>query len=75
LTALNSTVAGSRCAVGAIAGAVVVLGQRSIVDMSTAALAIATTVVLWQFKKLPEPVVVLVAALIGFVIYPIATPA
>lgn len=62
-------------AVGAIAGAVVVLGQRSIVDMSTAALAIATTVVLWQFKKLPEPVVVLVAAMIGFVIYPIATPA
>ncbi len=58
-------------AVGAIAGAVVVLGQRSIIDLPTAALALATTAVLWRFKKLPEPVVVLAAALIGFAVFPL----
>lgn len=60
-------------AVGAIAGAVVVLGQRSIVDLPTAALFLATTAVLWRFKKLPEPVVVLAAALIGLAVYPLIT--
>ena len=58
-------------AVGAIAGAVVVLGQRSIVDLPTAALFLATTAVLWRFKKLPEPVVVLAAALVGLIVYPL----
>lgn len=57
-------------AVGAIVGAVVVLGQRSIVDLPTAALFFATTAVLWRFKKLPEPIVVLAAALIGLAVYP-----
>jgi chromate transporter len=58
-------------AVGAIAGAVVVLGQRSVVDLPTAALFLASTAVLWRFKKLPEPVVVLAAALIGLAVYPL----
>lgn len=58
-------------AVGAIAGAVVVLGQRSVVDLPTTALFLATTAVLWRFKKLPEPVVVLAAALIGLAVYPL----
>ena len=58
-------------AVGAIAGAVVVLGQRSIVDLPTVALFLATAAVLWRFKKLPEPVVVLAAAMIGLVVYPL----
>lgn len=62
-------------AVGAIAGAVVVLGQRSIVDLPTAALALATVAVLWRFKKLPEPVVVLVAALVGLVVFPLVARA
>lgn len=58
-------------AVGAIAGAVIVLGQRSIVDVPTAALAIVTTALLWRFKKLPEPLVVLAAAAIGLAVYPL----
>lgn len=58
-------------AIGAIAGAVVVIGQRSITDWFTAALAIATVGVLWRFKKLPEPVVVLVAAAVGLVAHPL----
>jgi chromate transporter len=41
------------------------------VDLPTAALFLATTAVLWRFKKLPEPVVVLAAALIGLVVYPL----
>jgi chromate transporter len=58
-------------AIGAIAGAVIVIGQRSISDWITAALALATAAVLWRFKKLPEPLVVLAAALFGLVIHPL----
>ncbi len=60
-------------AIGAIAGAVVVIGQRSIIDWVTAALALATVAVLWRFKKLPEPVIVVAAALIGFIVHPLMT--
>lgn len=58
-------------AIGAIAGAVIVIGQRSITDLATAALALATVAVLWRFKKLPEPVVVAVAALAGLLLHPL----
>jgi chromate transporter len=60
-------------AVGAIAGAVIVIGQRSITDGITAGLAIATAVVLWKFKKVQEPVIVLAAALIGLVVHPMVS--
>jgi chromate transporter len=49
-------------AIGAITGAVIVIGQRSITDWITAAMALVTIGVLWRFKKVPEPVIVLVAA-------------
>ncbi|MDE2396887.1 MAG: chromate transporter [Burkholderiales bacterium] len=52
-------------AIGAIAGAVIVIGQRAITDFATAALALTTVAVLWRFKKVPEPLIVLVAALVG----------
>ena len=58
-------------AIGAIAGAVVVIGQRSITDWITATLAILTAVILWRFKKVQEPLIVLAAALIGLVVYPL----
>lgn len=58
-------------AIGAIAGAVIVIGQRSITDVVTATLAIATGLALWRFKKVPEPLIVLAAALIGWVVYPL----
>lgn len=58
-------------AVGAITGAVIVLGQRSITDGVTAGLALVTAGVLWRFKKLPEPVIVLVAALVGVAVHPL----
>lgn len=60
-------------AIGAIAGAVIVIGQRSITDWLTAALALITAGVLWRFKKIPEPVIVLAAALIGLAVHPLMT--
>ena len=62
-------------AIGAITGAVFLIGQRSITDWVTAALALLTASVLWRFKKLPEPVIVLFAALIGLVAHPLITHA
>lgn len=58
-------------AVGAITGAVIVLGQRSLIDMPTVLLALATAALLWKFKKLQEPVIVAAAAIIGLIIYPL----
>ncbi|HWI11164.1 MAG TPA: chromate transporter, partial [Burkholderiaceae bacterium] len=60
-------------AIGAISGAVIVIGQRSITDWVTAALALVTVGVLWRLKKLPEPVVVVVAALLGLVLHSLMT--
>lgn len=62
-------------AIGSIAGAVIVIGQRSISDWITATLAVATATVLWRFKKIPEPVVVTVAAVIGLAVHPLVTHA
>jgi len=52
---------------GAIAGAVVVLGQRAIVDVPTAAIVLASLGLLWRFK-LPEPLLVVAAGAIGIVL-------
>ena len=52
-------------AIGAIAGAVVVLGRRTIFpngwmpEWPKVVLVVVTAALLWRFKKLPEPVVVL----------------
>jgi len=58
-------------AIGAITGAVIVLAKRTIVDIPTAVLAIATLILLWKVKKLQEPFIVAGAALIGLVAYPL----
>ena len=58
-------------AVGAITGSVIVIARRSIVDWPTIALALATVLLLWRFKKLQEPVIVVAAALFGLVVYPL----
>jgi chromate transporter len=58
-------------AVGTIAGAVVVLGKRSIVDVPTIAIMALTLLVLLKLKKLPEPVIVALAALAGLAVYPL----
>jgi len=58
-------------AIGAITGAVIVLAKRSIVDIPTALLAVVTVALLLKFKKLSEPMIVVGAALIGLVAYPL----
>jgi chromate transporter len=55
-------------AIGAISGAVVVLGKKSLIDIPTVLIALATVFVLWQFKKIQEPYIILFAALVGFII-------
>jgi chromate transporter len=52
-------------ATGAIAGAAFVLGKRAIVDAPTVLIALATLTVLLTTKKVPEPLLILAAALVG----------
>lgn len=52
-------------AIGAIAGAVVVLGKKSITDIPTALFALSAFLLLWKTKKIPEPILVATAALLG----------
>jgi chromate transporter len=62
-------------ATGAITGAVIVIARRSLIDLPTVAIAIITIAVLWKFKKkIPEPVLVIVAAIIGLILYPLVSP-
>jgi chromate transporter len=56
-------------ATGAIAGAVWVLGRRSIDDLPTILIALAALALLVRFKKLPEPVVILAAGAAGIAIH------
>ncbi|PSF36265.1 chromate transporter [Aphanothece hegewaldii CCALA 016] len=59
-------------ATGAITGAVIVLGRRTLVDWPTIIIALVSLTLLWKFKKqLPEPLLVLGAALVGLLIYPL----
>lgn len=64
-------------AVGAIAGACVVLGRRTIFengwipDVPKLVLLLVTIGLLLKFKKLPEPVIVLGSAIIGLIIFPL----
>ncbi|MBA3555065.1 MAG: chromate efflux transporter, partial [Gemmatimonadales bacterium] len=56
-------------AIGAISGAVIVLGRRSVVDLPTALIAAGTAVLLWK-AKVPEPAIIIAAAILGLLIYP-----
>ena len=58
-------------AIGAITGSVIVIAKRSIVDLPTAGLALLTLAVLWKFKKLQEPYVIVAAAAFGLLVYPL----
>ncbi len=63
-------------AIGAIAGAVVVLGRRTILDDAWQPLwpkvliLLVTLGLLTSGRKIPEPVIVLIAALVGLVVFP-----
>ena len=61
-------------ATGAIAGATVVLGRRAIIDLSTVLIAAATFGLLLTAKRLPEPVLIIVAGVAGIAIRGVALP-
>ena len=52
-------------ATGAIAGAAFVLGRRSLVDVPTIVIGLATLLILTYVKKVPEPLVIVAAGVIG----------
>jgi chromate transporter len=52
-------------ATGAIAGAVLVLGRRAVVDPATATIALLALLAAWKLPKLPEPALLLAAAIAG----------
>src|SRR5262245_49881696 len=56
-------------ATGAIAGAVIVLGRRSIVDLPTALVAVVSALLLLQKRTIPEPIIVACAAMIGWLVH------
>lgn len=64
-------------AVGAIAGACVILGRRTIFDsqwnpeVPKVVLLLITIGLLLRYKKFPEPFIVIGAAIIGLIIYPL----
>jgi len=60
-------------AIGAITGSVIVIAKRSIIDIPTVLIALATVLLLWKFKKLPDPVVIGAAAVIGLIVFSMRT--
>ena len=56
-------------AVGAIAGAVVILALRSIVDWVTVAIALAVLAVLLKARKVPEPLLIAAAGILGLLLH------
>ena len=57
-------------ATGAITGAVLVLATRAIIDLPTAAIALVSLAILWRYK-IPEPIIVSIAGLVGLALWPI----
>jgi chromate transporter len=61
-------------ATGAIAGAAFVLGRRALVDLTTAIIALTTLGVLVKFKKLQEPLIIVMAGMVGILLKRAGTP-
>jgi chromate transporter len=65
-TQVKAFVAGvTAAATGAIAGAAFVLGRRAIVDGPTLGIALVTLAALLRLRKVPEPLLILAAGLVG----------
>jgi chromate transporter len=56
-------------ATGAIAGAAYVLGRRALVDLPTVFIGVATLAILLKLKKIPEPLVILAAGVVGLLLH------
>jgi chromate transporter len=55
-------------ATGAIVGAAFVLGRRAIIDLPTALIAVVTFTVLSRVRRVPEPLVILGAGVVGLIV-------
>lgn len=55
-------------ATGAIAGAAVILGRRALVDLPTVLIALVTLALLLVPRKIPEPVLIIAAGVVGLVL-------
>ena len=53
---------------GAIAGAAFVLGRRAITDVPTAGIAVAALLAMTYLKKAPEPVLIVLAGVVGLLL-------
>lgn len=59
--------------IGSLVGAVIVIGTRSITDIATATIAIVSILALIYIKKIQEPYIILISAIVGLIlkaIYP-----
>lgn len=56
------------CVIGALVGSVIIIATKSIVDIPTALIGIASMLALIYIKKLQEPHIILVAAIVGVII-------
>jgi chromate transporter len=54
--------------IGALAGSVIIIGLRSIFDIPTALIAVSAVLALLYIKKIQEPYIIAIAAIIGLVI-------
>jgi hypothetical protein len=57
-------------AIGAITGAVIVLGARALVDLPTTIIALVSLALLWRYK-IPEPIMVTVSGIVGLILWPL----
>jgi chromate transporter len=55
-------------AIGAIAGAVIVLAKRQFTDIPSVLIALVAILILIRFKRIQEPLIILLAALFGLLI-------
>jgi chromate transporter len=57
-------------ATGALSGAVAVIALRAIYDVPTALIAAISLAILWRYK-VPEPILVTVAGIVGLIVWPL----
>jgi len=57
-------------ATGALSGAVVVIALRAIYDIPTAVIAVISLAILWRYK-VPEPILVTAAGIVGLIVWPL----
>ncbi len=55
-------------AIGAIIGAVIILAKKQFTDVSSILIAMVTIMVLLKYQKIKEPIVILIAAIIGMIL-------